>query len=179
MSKRRNLGAGVAAGVVGGLAAAWAMNVFSEGPGKKLSEGVQDEGVARQETREQRKRPESAEKEDATMKMADGIAMATTGEHLTREKKETYGPVVHYAFGAVMGGLYGGLAEYVPMVRSGFGTTFATALFAGVDLVGVPLAGLTPLPTEQPMSALVTPYATHLVYGVTTELVRRVARKLF
>jgi putative membrane protein len=35
---------------------------------------------------------------------------------------------------------------------------------------------LGPSPDEQPSSALASPFAAHLVYGFTTELVRRIVR---
>jgi putative membrane protein len=75
-----------------------------------------------------------------------------------------------------MGGIYGGLAEYCPPVRSSFGTTIGSALFTGADLIGVPVLNLGPAPTEQPKSALASPVAAHIIYGVTTELVRRIVR---
>jgi hypothetical protein len=85
-------------------------------------------------------------------------------------KAEKRGPIVPYAFGALTGGLYGGLAEYSPKVTSGFGTTFGGALFSNADLLAVPALDLVP--------AEATPFAAHIVYGATTELVRRVLRSL-
>ena len=163
---------GVLAGVLGGLAASWVMNEFSAGPGKKLTKAVQSKDEKDQSEAE----PNGREKQDSTMKTADTLATAVTGEHLTQEQQETGGPMVHYAFGAAMGGLYGGLAEYSGAMRSGFGTTFATALFTGADLFAIPALKLSGPPTEQTASSLATPYAAHLVYGVTTELVRRLVR---
>ena len=163
---------GVLAGVAGGLVASWMMNQFMSGPGKKLTEAVQT-------PEENRKQAEHADDDDATMKAADAIvSTATGGRHLSREEKETDGPIVHYVFGALMGGVYGGLAEFSPAVRSGFGTSFASALFAGGDLVAVPALGLSGSPAEGNKAALITPYAAHLVYGWTTELVRRVVRRM-
>jgi len=116
-------------------------------------------------------------KQDATMKAADAlVATATGGRHLSMEEKQKGGPVVHYAFGALMGGLYGGLAEYSSTVKSGFGTAFGGALFAGADLVAVPALKLSAPPSEWPASSLANPLAAHLVYGATTELLRRVLR---
>lgn len=162
---------GVLAGVAGGLVASWVMNEFSMSLGKKLSEAVET-------PEEQRELQTQSDGEDATMKAADKITEAVTGgRHLSHEQRETGGPIVHYGFGALMGGLYGMAAEYSHAARSGFGTTFGSMLFAGADLIGVPAFKLGPWATEQPASALASPFATHLVYGATTELVRRVVRK--
>lgn len=163
---------GTLAGIAGGLAASWVMNEFSSNLGRKIDKVVETPA-------EQRLIEQQSDGEDATMKAADKITEAVTGgQHLTHEQRATGGPIVHYTFGALMGGLYGALAEYSDNVRAGFGTTFGGLLFAGADLLAVPALKLGPSPTEQPATALVDPLATHLVYGATTELVRRTIRKL-
>jgi putative membrane protein len=174
MAKERSVLRGIVAGMAGGLAAAWVMNVFMAGPGQALQQAVQSD----EENREQQ--AQSGEpKEDATMKAADAIAHTVTGEHLSWAEKEEGGPIVHYAFGALTGGLYGGLAEYSSAVTSGFGTSFGGVLFSTADLLAVPAFNLGPPAADQPASALASPFAAHIVYGVTTELVRRIVRALF
>jgi putative membrane protein len=163
MEKQKHLLRGIVAGMAGGLAAAWVMNKFMAGPGQNR----------------QRQATTGEPKEDAAMKATDAIVHTATGEHLSRAEKETGGPVVHYAFGAITGGLYGGIAEYSGAVTSGFGTSFGGMLFSGADLLAVPVLKLAPAPADQPTSALATPFAAHIVYGVTTELVRRILRAVF
>jgi uncharacterized membrane protein YagU involved in acid resistance len=41
----------------------------------------------------------------------------------------------------------------------------------------VPLAGLSKAPTEYPLSSHASAFATHLVYGATTEAVRKLLMK--
>lgn len=170
MAEQKHVLRGVLAGVAGGLVASWMMNEFSTTAGPKLAAMVET-------PEEQQIAKSQSDGEDATMKAADAIAStATGGRHLTGEQRAKGGPVVHYTFGALMGGLYGGLAEYSPLVRSGLGTTFGSALFAGADLLAVPALHLAPPLSAQPRSALASPYAAHLVYGMTTDLVRRLVR---
>src|SRR5271170_7681833 len=120
-----------------------------------------------------------ANPEGAAAQVLDGIVnTATRGQHISCEGKQRGGPVVHYAFGTLMRGLYGGLAEFCPPVRRAFGTTFGSALFAGADLIAAPVFKLGPAPTDQPKTALASPLAAHIVYGVTTELVRRIVRRI-
>jgi putative membrane protein len=174
MGRKVHLTRGVVAGVVGGLVASWIMNEFMAGPGEKLQQSLQSSEQNEREAIE-----EEAPKEDATMKTADAVVSTVTGgRHLSWGARQKAGPVVHYAFGGLMGGLYGGLAEIWPAARSGFGTTFGSALFTGADLIGVPVLRLGPSPDEQPASALASPLAAHIVYGLSTELVRRLARAL-
>ncbi len=178
MSERngKHLLRGVLAGVGAGLAASWAMNVFMAGPGEKLHEALETEEERRLEQRKAQEQ-NGEPKQDATMKAADTItALATGGQHLSMEEQQIGGPVVHYGFGALVGGLYGGLAEYSSAVRKGFGTAFGSVLFAGADLVAVPALRLSPPLSESSAKSLANPYAAHLVYGATTELLRRVLR---
>jgi len=165
---------GILAGAAAGLFAAWIMNQFTAGPGQQLTKAVETpEELKQAEQKQQSGEP------DATMKAADAItATATGGQHLTYQQKQTGGPIVHYTFGALMGGLYGGLAEYSPAARAGFGTVFGSLLFAGADLLAVPAFHLSAPLSETPAETLATPFAAHLVYGATTELTRRLVRKL-
>lgn len=163
---------GILAGVAGGLVAAWAMNLWSEGPGGKLSQELES-------PEEQKQIKQQSDGEDATMKAADAIVSSVRGgQHLTHQERAEGGPIVHYTFAALMGGLYGGLAEYIPAVRSGFGTGFGSALFVGGDLLTVPALGFSKPLSEFPASSYANPLTSHLVYGLTTELVRRLARTI-
>lgn len=169
--RKRSLLRGAMAGIGGGLIASWIMNEFMTGPGKKLQESVEKETTG--ETQKK------SEDESATMKAADAIVEITTGgRHLSREEKEKTGPIVHYSYGALMGGLYGGLAEYWSAPKAGFGTAFGTALFGAGDMVAVPALNLSPSSDGQPASAYVNPFLSHIVYGFTTELFRRALRPI-
>lgn len=176
MSGRRDvhLASGIVAGIAGGLVASWVMDEFMENVGPSLQKAVQGEGS-------RDKQPEAVgdNPDDATMKTADAVVSTVTGgRHLSHEGREKGGPIVHYAFGAIMGAAYGALAEGVPEMTFGFGTGFGAALFAGADLVAVPALNLSGSPTDQPVSSLATPFAAHLVYGAATETVRRLVRAI-
>jgi hypothetical protein len=176
--RKHHLLRGMLAGAGAGLAASWAMNVFMAGPGAKLHEALETKDEQRRERQQEQQRQERGEpKVDATMKAADALAAAATGgQHLSLEGKQKGGPIVHYGFGALMGALYGGLAEYSTLVRVGLGAGFGTALFAGADLVAVPAFHLSPPLNESSAKSLATPFTAHLVYGATTELLRRALR---
>lgn len=179
---------GVVAGIAGGLVASWIMNIFMEQAGPKITEAVEAVSGDKPEPARKKRKNQSAQdnqandqepKQDATMKAADAIVSTVTGgRHLSFEERQKGGPVVHYAFGALMGGLYGAVAECSPSARTGFGTGFGSALFAGADLVAVPALHLSGSPNDAPVSTLATPFAAHLVYGVITEGVRRLVRAI-
>ncbi len=168
----KHLVRGVLAGLAGGLAAAWVMNEFSGTVGKKISDALETPA-------EKRLLAKQSDGEDATMRAADKIVETVTGgRHLTHEQREVGGPIVHYTMGALTGVVYGALAEYSTAARSGFGTTFGSLLFASADVFGVPALHLGLWPDEYPVSSWVSPFAAHLIYGATTELVRRVVRTI-
>jgi putative membrane protein len=171
-----NLAKGLIAGAVGGLVASWVMNVFMENVGANLQDAAQTEEERAEAAWQQAMRNDEP-REDATMKTADAVVeVVTGGRHLTWEEKKIGGPIVHYAFGTIMGGLYGAAAESSRIVRSGNGTLFGAALFTGADMIAVPALGLSSSSGEESPSSLATPYAAHLVYGVTTDFVRRLVR---
>lgn len=171
-----HLARGIVAGVVGGLVASWVMNEFMANLGPPLQKAVQGEAAA---SNQQQKSQDGEKPDDATMKTADAVVSTVTGgRHLSREEKEKGGPIVHYTFGAMMGGVYGAIAEELPLTTAGFGTAFGAALFTGADLIAVPTLNLSGSSGEQPVSSLATPFAAHLVYGAATETVRRLMRAL-
>lgn len=159
---------GLLAGALGGLAASWVMNQFQKG-WSSVQENL--EQPQRENTEQQNQSAE--ESEDATMKTAEKLLEPLIGRSLNKEEKKQAGPLIHYGFGSLMGGCYGLLSEYFPQARSGFGTIFGTALFLVADEIAVPVLGLSGNPLESPLSSHFYALSSHLVYGLSTEAVRR------
>jgi uncharacterized membrane protein YagU involved in acid resistance len=109
-------------------------------------------------------------------KSGDDTEDATTRRHLTRAEKKKAGPVVHYAFGALMGAVYGASVEVNPSANALAGIPFGAILFAAADEVVLPVLGLSDKPAAYPLSTHVYGLVSHAVYGVTTETVRRIVR---
>jgi putative membrane protein len=100
------------------------------------------------------------------------------GRSLTEGEEEVSVQAIHWGFGALAGGVYGALAEYQPAVTGRLGATFGLTLCGITHASALPMMGLTEKPEDQPAREHVSELVTHAIYGVTTELVRRVARKL-
>ncbi len=176
---------GLLAGAVGGLVGTIAMTEFQKGWQKVSEKRLSGDRRKEQKTSRARSFEERArsfeEKEDATMKAAGKLAQAA-GRELTHEEKKRVSPLVHYGFGTAMGALYGMAMETSPRgVRAQripvFGSLFGSALFLGADEMSVPALGLSEA-AESPASHLYA-WASHLVYGLTTEFVRRQVRQRF
>ena len=145
--------------------ASWTMNEFQKvwaAAEKQITGGKRGQQGGQQN---------SEDTEDATMKTADRISQALQGRHLTKDEKKKAGPVVHYAFGALMGAVYGASVEVNPSANVLAGIPFGAILFAAADEVAFPVLGLSDKPAAYPLSAHVYGLVSHAVYGVTTETV--------
>jgi len=164
----RNVLKGAAAGLAGGLVAAWVMNEFQKIWSKA------GEALNKSESKPQ---PESQE-DDATVKTAKAIAEPVLGRPLNESEKKTAGPIVHYAFGGLMGAAYGAASEVMPVGSKWFGLPYGAALFVGADEVAVPVLKLSKPPQDAPASSHLYGLVSHLVYAASLEAVRRNLRRL-
>lgn len=175
---------GLLAGVAGGLAAAWVMNQFQSAWGARaegvdrphgaqsLQQGSPEHGVGR----ELQEEDSDEEQDDATERVASAISTGVFDRELTRDEKRRAGAAVHYAFGVTTGAAYGALAEVAPAVTAGAGLPFGTFVWAAADEGLVPALGLSKSPAEYPLSIHAYALASHLVFGLTAEMVRRGVR---
>lgn len=175
---------GLVAGLIGGLLASWTMNQF-QAAWSKLSEdkdaSVQSGKSARQSGQEKVQESQSGdskEEDDTTVKTASAISEGIFDHHLTKSEKRVAGPAVHYTLGTAVGGLYGAAAELAPAITAGVGLPFGAVFWLVVDEGAVPALGLSKGPTEYPLSTHAYALASHFVYGLTTDIVRRAIRHL-
>lgn len=162
---------GAVAGAIAGLAGAWTMNQFQNG-WSKLSQKMKSnsDSSARQSEGQENSEP-------ATMKAAARLS-TLAGHPLTKEQRQAVAPLVHYAFGTAVGAVYGATVEYKPLARTGGGVPFGTFVFVVADETAVPALHLSKPPTEYPLQSHLYALASHAVYGLTTEMARRGARRL-
>ena len=175
---------GLAAGAVGGLAAAFLMNQFQAalsrmGGGEERAHGAQSlqqgspqKGVGRDLQAEGVDRPE----DDATERLANAVSVKALERPLTAREKEAAGTAFHYAMGITSGAIYGALAEYAPIAKAGAGAPFGLAVWLVADEGVVPAAGLSKSADEYPLSIHAYSVASHLVFGLAAEAVRRAVR---
>jgi uncharacterized membrane protein YagU involved in acid resistance len=160
-SRRKDAIKGMVAGLAGGLVASWTMNQFQALISRASDGPPQQSG---------------GDDEDATNRLAQAIAAKTIDRRLSKQEVEVAGPVVHYAYGTLMGGVYGAAAERATGWQSLAGAAYGALLWAAGDELAVPLLGLSRPSTEFPIGTHVQALAAHIVYGVTTEVVRRGVR---
>lgn len=182
-----NILKGLAAGLIGGLVASAVMNQFQKtiGPmltgeeeshgAQSLQEGSPKHGIGKELADRGIGDPE----DDAPERLANAISVAALDQELTEPEKNLGGTLLHYGFGASMGALYGIAADISPVATIGAGLPYGALVWLGADEGVVPLVGLSKTPEKYPASIHISALASHLVYGLTTEIVRKAVRKCF
>ncbi len=106
------------------------------------------------------------------------LAERVVGHELTAPQKEVAAETIHWGFGALTGAAYGALAEYYPTATAKDGAGFGMALSSLTHGTMLPAMGFSAEPEEQTARERKSEMASHVVYGVVTETVRRVVRRM-
>jgi putative membrane protein len=104
------------------------------------------------------------------------LAEKIAGHKLDKHSKAVASEAIHWGFGVAAGAAYGALAEYYPAATSRGGATFGLTLLALTHETALPAMGLGAPVDEQTPREHSSEAATHVVYGVVAERVRRLAR---
>jgi uncharacterized membrane protein YagU involved in acid resistance len=180
---------GFAAGLIGGLTATWVMGHFMAFMKKKMvspggGQAAEERSTPTRSSRKPGERERSVQEHsgegqpDPTVMVAEVISEKIFHHELSEKEKQVSGPLVHYAFGAGMGGLYGAAAEVTPVVTAWDGMCFGTAVWLGADEIALPALHLSKPPQEYPLSLHTSALLAHWVYGFVTEVVRGTVRKV-
>ncbi len=105
------------------------------------------------------------------------LAERWVGHPLSKGQGEFAVQAIHWPFGALVGGIYGGVAEVAPIVTVGYGVVFGLALQLFTHESAVPAMGLDVPASQQPLREHLSEFVSHAFYGLATELVRRVVRR--
>lgn len=145
---------GLVAGVIAGAVASFAMDRFQAATAPLLPS-------------------DGGESDPATEQAADAVACRVAGHGIPDADKPLAGQAVHYAVGIALGAAYGLAAEFRPAVTAGYGSAFGLGTATLLDEVAVPATGLGRAPWDAGVASNLYGYASHLVFGGVSELVRR------
>lgn len=167
---------GAAAGAIGGAAGASTMVLFNH---LLARAGFASDDLGRHDQHHRLDaKPNDSDAtiadEPSTRQAASRASTFVTGAPLTEQGKDVWGALVHHAFGAASGAVYGALAARVPAITAGAGIPYGVALWFGAAEVGLPLAGLARHPRDYPPVRHVASLASHCMFGMMVEAVRRV-----
>jgi putative membrane protein len=143
----------IAIGAIAGLAGAAAMDAYDTLI--RLAAEGQDQDV------------------DATLKMARAISMTTFHHELTGADERWTAPALHYLLGAALGVSYTIMAERIAAMATGAGTAYGAVIWLLGDEIAVHAMGFAHGRAETSVSARANALASHILYGLTTELTRR------
>jgi len=149
--RKRSLAKGLVAGLIGGLAGTVA---------KTLAE---------------RMFPPRTHGEAAAEELA---VERVTGHALAPATRAAAAEGIHWGFGAAAGAAYGALVEYFPAASAKEGASFGLALEGLTHRAALPALGLAGEPEEESLRERGSEVTSHVVYGVATELVRGLVRRV-
>jgi len=166
---------GAAVGAVAGLAGSAAMVAFNHLLGA-IGFADDDRG-AHHEHRRNEAKPNDTDgtisDEPASIKLARLAGERVKGSALTERERSVAGSIVHHAFGALAGALYGAASAKAPGLASGAGLPYGLAVWLVADEAALPLLGLAKKPSDYPAKRHTAALGTHLIFGLSVEAVRR------
>ena len=109
----------------------------------------------------------------ASEKAAAMLVEAATGEPLDDSGRKIAGSLAHHAFGASAGAVYGAAVARIPQLAAGAGAAYGGFVWLTATEIAMPLSGLAKPPARYPAERHIASLATHLVFGLTLEAVRR------
>ncbi|HEV7398182.1 MAG TPA: DUF1440 domain-containing protein [Pyrinomonadaceae bacterium] len=184
MNKNSDVLKGAAAGLLGGLVASLVMNRFQAALSKLGEDGERSHGAQSQQSGSPDhgagaflvERGADDPDDDAAERTANLVAVGLLDRRLSESEKDIGGTIFHYAFGATSGALYGAVSELVPAARVGWGLPFGFAVWLIADEGVVPALGLSKSPAEYPIKTHAYALASHLVYGLATDVAQAIIR---
>ena len=169
---------GACAGAAAGLVGSWAMVQFNHliGPDSGQSDKPGDRHAHRRLDARPNDTDGTLPDEPGSIQAARAVAEPFFGRQLTEQEKEIGGPLMHYLFGAGVSAMYGAVAEIDRSVTRMAGTAFGVTVWLIADEVGMHAAGFATQPTDYPVSRHAATLASHIVFGLAVEGVRRLIR---
>ena len=106
------------------------------------------------------------------------LAEKLAGHSLQHDTEEIASETIHWGFGALTGAAYGALAEFYPAATSKDGATFGLTLMSLTHETALPAMGLSAPADEQTPREHTSEAASHVLYGVVAEKVRKFIRPM-
>ncbi len=163
MKKQSRCSAAVA-GLLGGVAGAWAMDQFTRAWQQLVPDSKHISFSPL---------PYSRQEWDSTSRTAAVAGRYLLGRELSGKEREIGAQVVHFAVGAAGGAVYGmfiGRGSFHPLIS---GLAFGTALWLFGEEIAMPLLGINNPPQGYSLADHANSLGEHLVYGISTAAVAR------
>jgi putative membrane protein len=106
------------------------------------------------------------------------LAEQVAGHALPPADKQAAMQTIHWGFGALAGAVYGAMVEVEPSIAAWSGAAFGLTLNKITHESVLPRMGLSAPKEEKPTQERVSEWVTHAVYGIFTDSVRRMVRRV-
>jgi len=106
------------------------------------------------------------------------LAQKAARHSLAPATKAVATETIHWGFGLATGAAYGALAEFYPAATSREGVNFGMTLMALTHETALPAMGLSAPSSAQTTREKTSEMASHIIFGLVAETVRRHVRKL-
>ena len=166
---------GIAAGAIGGAVGSSTMVLFNRLLG--ATGFARDDLGRHHQHRRIDAKPNDADgtvaDEPATEKAASTLNEAATGAPLDAPERRIGGTLLHHAFGATVGAVYGAATSRAPQLAAGGGLPYGLLVWLVAAETGLPLVGLSQPPASYRWERHAASLGSHLAYGATLDAVRR------
>jgi putative membrane protein len=122
--------------------------------------------------------PPYAQQESPLPALLTGEGQAPPAAFVPPSSTALQGKPIQWALGAAAGGIYGMAAEMEPSLAAWRGAAFGITLNRLTQESLLPRMGMSPSPEEQSTKARVSGWISHAAYGIATDSVRRLLRRL-
>ena len=116
--------------------------------------------------------------ESAPVKAASAVSEKVLGHELSRREKEVAGPMVHYLFGSTLGLFYGIGSEFMPWMSFGGGAPFGATVMVATEEITSPALRFSQPPRLHEKTTHLYSLLSHIIYGITCDLVRKQVRRM-
>ncbi|MDN3596178.1 DUF1440 domain-containing protein [Zunongwangia endophytica] len=113
-----------------------------------------------------------AENRSAQLKIIDDLSTKITGTPISVQNEELAEQLVNFPVGVSVGAAYGYGKKNKEGLNIAEGIIMGTSTWISTHQTSLPLMGLKDKPTDVPMKMQANEFIAHLLFGITTELVR-------
>ncbi len=108
----------------------------------------------------------------------EALAEKIAGHELSPAARQSAGKAITWGIGAAAGAAYGAVAEYFPEATHKEGASFGLMLMALTHETALPAMGVEAPAEQQTTREHTSEAASHVLFGVVAERVRRIVRGL-
>ena len=112
------------------------------------------------------------ENRSAQLKIIDNLSTKITGTPISVQNEELAEQLVNFPVGASVGAAYGYGKKNKEGLNIAEGIIMGTSTWISTHQTSLPLMGLKEKPTDVPVKLQVNEFIAHVLFGITTELVR-------